>query len=92
MGKQRRTKQSSFSELGYALQAKGGRGCGLRCAIEMNKVLLASLGWRLLNEKEALWSRTLVSKYGRGRSGFSIFEHKNGSIHIWRGMLIALMC
>lgn len=62
-------------------------GVGIHREAEMNEAFLARLGWRLLNEKGSQWSRTLVSKYGRGRDGFSILEHKLGFSHVWKGLV-----
>lgn len=63
-------------------------GCiGLWCAQEFNKALLAKLVWRLLKDPNAVWRKTLLSKYGRCRKGFSVFKHKPGASYIWRGII-----
>lgn len=59
-------------------------GLGIRLAADMNRALLARLGWRLLNKRDSLRSQTLASKYGQGTEGFNILEHKIGSSHIWK--------
>ncbi|KAG7559744.1 Ribonuclease H-like superfamily [Arabidopsis thaliana x Arabidopsis arenosa] len=41
-------------------------GLGIRTACEMNKALLAKLGWRLLHEKTSLWVRVVSCKYKVG--------------------------
>lgn len=53
----------------------------------MNKALLIKLGWRLLRDPNAPWSKTLLSKYGRGCKGLDPFEHKQGASHVWRGIV-----
>ncbi|KAL9859832.1 putative RNA-directed DNA polymerase [Arabidopsis thaliana] len=42
---------------------KSEGGLGIRSAREMNKALLAKLGWRLLKDKSSLWAQLLRSKY-----------------------------
>lgn len=61
----------------------------MRKTKEMNNAMLGRLGWRLLNEKEALWSSMLKSKYGRGREGIDIFSNRSRSSHIWKGIVDA---
>lgn len=68
-------------------KAKEEGGLGVRRASEVNQALMAKLDWCMLNEMDALWSQTLLSKYGQGREGFGVFEHKHGSYHIWRGLV-----
>ncbi|XP_019094473.1 PREDICTED: uncharacterized protein LOC109129898 [Camelina sativa] len=38
-------------------------GLGLRPTRDMNRALIAKVGWRLLHEKDSLWARVLTSKY-----------------------------
>lgn len=59
----------------------------LRHDVEMNKALLEKLSWRLLKDLNTLWIKTILTKYGRGRNGLELFEHKNGASHIWRGIV-----
>lgn len=58
-------------------KSKEEGGIDLCRAEEMSKAILAKLGWRLQIDPDALWSRTLVAKYGRGREGLNLFEHKS---------------
>lgn len=37
-------------------------GLGIRKTADMNKALLAKVGWRLLHNKDSLWARVLRSK------------------------------
>lgn len=41
-------------------------GLGIRMAADMNKALIAKVGWRLLNDQVSLWSRVIRSKYKVG--------------------------
>ena len=45
---------------------KAEGGLGIRVSREMNKSLIAKVGWRLLHDKESLWARVLRSKYSVG--------------------------
>lgn len=45
---------------------KGEGGLGIRTAQNMNKALIAKLGWRLLHDRESLWARLVRSKYKVG--------------------------
>lgn len=58
-------------------------GLGVRWAKEMNTTLLGRLWWGFLNEKKALWSCTLKSKYGRGQEGVNMFIPKACPSRIW---------
>src|SRR4051812_5640228 len=57
-------------------KSKEEGGIGVRQATEMNKALLARLGWRRINEQESLWSRLLLAKYERGENGLNVFKQK----------------
>lgn len=59
----------------------------MRRAKDMNMTMLGRLGWRVLNDEESLWSRTMESKYGRGREGLNIFMSKIRYSHVWRGLV-----
>lgn len=41
-------------------------GLGIRAAKDMNKALIAKVGWRLLGDNKSLWARVLRSKYKVG--------------------------
>jgi len=45
---------------------KAEGGIGLRSARDMNKALVAKVGWRLLQDKESLWARVVRKKYKVG--------------------------
>ncbi|CAA7029708.1 unnamed protein product [Microthlaspi erraticum] len=44
-------------------QPKRNGGLGIRSATDMNKALLAKIGWRLLHNVDRLWARVLRHKY-----------------------------
>lgn len=48
--------------------SKSEGGLGIRRAQEMNKALIAKLGWRLLQNHDSLWARLLRKKYKVGGS------------------------
>ncbi|GLT63779.1 hypothetical protein SLA2020_363160 [Shorea laevis] len=45
---------------------KSLRGLGIKSAKETNEVVMAKLNWRLVTERDKLWSQVLSSKYGIG--------------------------
>ena len=45
---------------------KAEGGLGIRGSRDMNKALIAKVGWRLLRDSESLWARVLRSKYNVG--------------------------
>ncbi|XP_056697578.1 uncharacterized protein [Spinacia oleracea] len=62
-------------------------GLGIRSMRQANSAFLAKLGWRVLAEPEALWSRVLRSKYGDGRCDIDIFKPRHGESNAWRGII-----
>lgn len=61
-------------------------GLGLRSARQANSAFLTKLGWRLLTEPNALWSRVLRSRYCKGRCDVDMFQPKNGMSNVWSGI------
>lgn len=51
-------------------------GLAIRSARQTNAAFLTKLGWRVLTEPNALWSRVLRSKYCKGRCDLDMFERK----------------
>lgn len=45
---------------------KAEGGLGIRKSREMNKALLAKVGWRLLSDDTSLWARVVRKKYKVG--------------------------
>ena len=45
---------------------KAAGGLGIRVSRDMNKALLAKVGWHLLHDTKSLWAKVLRSKYGVG--------------------------
>lgn len=68
------------------LPKKGG-DLGLRRSEQMNKALLVKLGWRLLTEKEKLWSRVIRSKYKIQHLLHDNSQLNGADSHTWKAIL-----
>jgi hypothetical protein len=65
---------------------KGEGGLGIYATKPRNKALLAKLNWRLHDEKESWWARTLTAKYcPNGITSSPLPIHRGGSSN-WRGL------
>lgn len=67
-------------------QPKQQGGIGVRFARQSNAAFLTKLGWRVLTEPDALWSRVLRYKYCKGRCDVDMFEPKTGMSNVWNGI------
>lgn len=70
---------------------KSEGGLGIQKASDMNKALIAKIGWRLLHKNESLWAKVVRSKYKVGH----IKDHnwmmvKNRWSATWRSVGIGL--
>lgn len=65
---------------------KAQGGLDMRSARQANAAFLTKLGWRVLSEPNALWSRVLRSKYCKGRCDIDMFNPKKGSSNVWVGI------
>lgn len=54
---------------------------------QANATFLSKLGWRVLAEPDALWSKVLRSKYCEGKCSLDMFKHKVGASNAWRGIV-----
>ncbi|XP_021726206.1 uncharacterized protein LOC110693390 [Chenopodium quinoa] len=61
-------------------------GLGIRSARQSNSAFLAKLGWRVLNEPNALWSRVLRHKYCSGQCDIDMFVPTSSMSNVWRGI------
>lgn len=61
-------------------------GVGLRSARQANSAFLTKLGWRVLTEPNALWSRVLRYKYCKGRCDIDMFTPTSTMSNVWRGI------
>lgn len=61
-------------------------GIGIRSAQQANDAFLTKLGWRVLSEPNALWSRVIRAKYCKGRCDIDMFTSKSGASNVWRGI------
>ena len=70
---------------------KSDGGLGIRQATNMNKALIAKLGWRLLHDDSSLWARVLRKKYKVGdvRDGAWLVS-KSGWSPTWRSVIAGL--
>ncbi|CAL1397044.1 unnamed protein product [Linum trigynum] len=58
-------------------------GVGIRPTRQANLALLAKNGWRLLKDKECLWTQIMRAKYGRQRQGLEVIRPSQGSSFTW---------
>ncbi|CAL1411454.1 unnamed protein product [Linum trigynum] len=58
-------------------------GVGLRPTRLPNLAMLAKGGWRLMQEKDTLWTQVMQAKYGRQRQGLSLLCPVQGSSFTW---------
>ena len=61
-------------------------GLGIPASRELNSASMAKLGWRMLQEPEALWVRVLRHHYCKGRLGIDTFTKHPTSSNLWRGI------
>ncbi|KAG7567714.1 Ribonuclease H domain [Arabidopsis thaliana x Arabidopsis arenosa] len=70
---------------------KAEGGLGLRPAQDMNKALVAKVGWRLIQDKTSLWARVLRSKYKVGEvQDPSWLKPKSSWSSTWRSIGVGL--
>lgn len=69
-------------------QPKAFDGFGFRRMKDMNKVLLAKLGWKVLTEPKSLWVQCVKVRYCNCRCLFSLSPRLNG-FWGWKNILIA---
>lgn len=62
-------------------------GIRLLHAGDMNSALMARLGWRLLKNRDALWSCIVRSKYGWRCEGSEFFVPMHRASHVWSGLV-----
>ena len=55
----------------------------------MNLAFMAKIGWRLISEKESLWTQVLTGKYIRGEPNATTLIKKNGASDLWQGIVVA---
>lgn len=69
------------------VKTKHNGGLGIRCMRDMNNALLAKLGWRLINETDALWSQVIRNKYMDSKSCILAMQDKSNASMIWRAIM-----
>lgn len=65
---------------------KEHEGVGKRSLSKVNATFLTNLGWCVLNEPNALWSRILRAKYYKVRCDIDMFEPKAYGSNVWKGI------
>ncbi|CAL1361413.1 unnamed protein product [Linum trigynum] len=68
---------------------KAQGGVGLKSTRQANLAMLAKCGWHLLQEKENVWQKLLLSKYGGQRSGLEVLRKKQESSFTWNSFVKA---
>ncbi|XP_019091097.1 PREDICTED: uncharacterized protein LOC109128707 [Camelina sativa] len=62
-------------------------GLGIRAAKDMNKALIAKMGWRLINDQDKLWARVVKSNYKVGHIQDTTWTGvKSNSPSTWRSV------
>ena len=68
-------------------KSKREGGLGIKSMRQVNAAFLAKLGWRVLAEPTALWSRMLRAKYCDNRCDIDMFREKANSSNAWWGIV-----
>lgn len=55
-------------------------------ARQSNATFLTKLGWRVITEPNALWSRVIRNKYYKGLCDLDMFVTKANMSNVWRGI------
>lgn len=72
------------------VQLRDFGGLGLRYLRNMNVAFTAKLGWRLLNERDALWVYVMQDKYVKHKNiVFDDIREQNKVSNAWRGTVQA---
>ncbi|CAL1352198.1 unnamed protein product [Linum trigynum] len=61
-------------------------GLGIRPSRSVNLAMLAKCGWRLMKEKETLWTQLMRGKYGKNRENLDIIKPIKGSSFTWNSV------
>lgn len=61
-------------------------GLALRKTRDMNIAFLAKMGWRLINEKDNLWTEVLKHKYCKGLNGINEISASTNASNLWHGI------
>ncbi|CAL1360326.1 unnamed protein product [Linum trigynum] len=58
-------------------------GVGIRSTRQANLAMLAKCGWRLLQDKDSIWTQVMKAKYGRHRQELDMIRPIQGSSFTW---------
>ena len=68
------------------MQKKTAGGLGLRHSREQNKALLMKIGWGLMTNKDALWTRVVRGKYRCGDDIIPTIDRRRRGSRLWCGI------
>jgi len=68
------------------LQKKEEGGLGFKSMRHANIAFMTKLGWRLMSEKDSLWSKVIRAKYCQDRCDIDMFTHKQDASNVWHGI------
>ena len=71
----------------HITKTKDEGGLGFRSMGHSNSAFLTKLRWRLLTEKEKLWSKVLRAKYCNSKCDVDMFKQKQDVSNSWKGIL-----
>jgi len=61
-------------------------GLGIRSMRSLNSAAMVKLGWRMMQEPEALWARVLKYKYSKKGNGIHYLEPGRKPSNAWKGI------
>lgn len=70
-------------------QPKYAGRLGIKSVRDMNLAFLTKLGWRILDEENALWVQVLKGKYMKVGEGVGDWKIKAGASNAWKGIIEA---
>ncbi|CAL1353205.1 unnamed protein product [Linum trigynum] len=68
------------------LAPKQNGGLGIRSTREVNLAMLAKGRWRVIKEKETLWTQLVRSKYGKEQTHLNLLRPVQGSSFTWSSL------
>ena len=69
------------------IKSKNRGALSLHSMRQINAAYLAKLGWRVVNEKDKLWSQVLRAKYCDKRCDLEMFTLRQDAFNAWKGII-----